>query len=102
MTTPELPRTITDAEGRFVEFSERSWQHIRSRRPQLLDDLRPILEAIERPDHHQEDRIDGRERFYLRHVTDKVRWLTVVVDFNPDPAVVVTAFIQRKNPTRDR
>jgi hypothetical protein len=67
-----------------------------------LDDLRPILEAIERPDHHQPDRIVGRERFYLRRVTDKVRWLTVVVDFNPDPAVVVTAFVQRKDPTRDR
>ncbi|MGH3262998.1 MAG: hypothetical protein ACRDNS_13475 [Trebonia sp.] len=44
----------------------------------------------------------GRERFYLRRVTDKVRWLTVVVDFNQDPAVVVTAFIQRKDPTGDR
>ncbi|MGH3262999.1 MAG: tyrosine-type recombinase/integrase [Trebonia sp.] len=51
VSTPELPRRITDPDGREIEFSERSWQHIRSRRPQLLDDLHQILEAIERPDH---------------------------------------------------
>jgi hypothetical protein len=102
MIQPELPRTITDPDGRVVEFSERSWRHIRSRRPELLADLRPILAAIQGPDHREHDRIVGRERFYLRHVTEKVRWMTVVVDFNIEPAVVVTAFIQRKNPTRAR
>jgi hypothetical protein len=102
MRQPELPLTISDPDGRLVEFSERSWQHIRARRPELLADLRPILAAIEGPDHRAHDRIAGRERFYLRHVTEKVRWMTVVVDFNMEPAVVVTAFIQRRKPVRER
>jgi len=71
-------------------------------RPELLDELDAILVAIERPDLHEPDPRAGRERFYRRHVSDRVRWLRVVVDFNQDPAVVVTAFIQRKDPTRNR
>jgi hypothetical protein len=102
MNKPELPRTISDPDGRVIEFTELSWHHIDTRRPELLEDLRPILAAIEAPDYRQKDRIVGRERFYLRHVAEKVRWMTVVVDFNSDPAVVVTAFIQRRNPVRDR
>lgn len=102
MTKPELPRKIVDPDGREVQFNEWSWRHIRARRPELLDDLGPILAAIQSPDHRQTDRIVGRERFHLRQVTEKLRWMTVVVDFNSDPAVVVTAFIQRKNPARDR
>lgn len=102
MSKPRLPRTIRDPDGRVVEFSEGSWQHIRARRPELLADLPLILDAVRRPDHRQLDRIVGRERFYVRRATDKVRWLTVVVDFGMAPAIVVTAFIQRKDPTRDR
>ncbi len=102
MTEPRLPQTITDPDGRVIEFTELSWHHIEIRRPELLEDLHLILAAIEAPDHRQKDRIVGRERFYLRRVTEKVRWMTVVVDFNSDPAVVVTAFIQRRNPVRDQ
>jgi hypothetical protein len=102
MTAPELPQRVTDPDGREVEFTEWTWDHISERRPELLNDLRPILAAIQSPDHRQADRIVGRERFYLRQVTDKVRWMTVVVDFNLDPALVITAFIQRRNPARDQ
>jgi hypothetical protein len=102
VTRPELPRTISDPDGRVIEFSERSWLHIRASRPELLADLRLILAATQRVDHHEHDRIVGRERFYLRHVTESVRWMTVVVDFNVEPAIVVTAFIQHKNPVRER
>jgi hypothetical protein len=40
----------------------------------------------------------ARERFYRRHPADRVRWMRVVVGFFDEPAVIVTAFIQRKNP----
>jgi hypothetical protein len=40
----------------------------------------------------------GREHFYRRHI-DPRRWLRVVVDFNDDPAWVVTALVQ-ENPPR--
>jgi len=101
MSTPELPRAIRDPDGRIVEFTERSWQHIMAERPQLLDDVDAILAAVAGPDHREDDPKPGRERFYRRRVTDKARWRRVVVDFSEAPAFVVTAFIQRKNPTRE-
>lgn len=102
MTKPDLPRSAEDPDGRVVEFTERSWQHIMVERPQLLDDVDAILAAIATPDHRERDPQPERERFYRRRVTDKVRWLRVVVDFSETPAFVVTAFIQRKNPTSEQ
>ena len=102
MTRPDLPRTVADPDGRIVEFSEWSWNHIMVERPQLLGDVDAILGTISSPEFRENDPIPGRERFYRRRVTDKVRWLRVVVDFNQAPAVVVTDFIQRKDPTRQR
>jgi hypothetical protein len=101
MTKPELPRSIRDPDGRVVEFTERSWQHIMVERPQLLDDVDAILAAIVSPDHREPDPNVGRERFYRMQITEKVRWLRAVVDFSEAPAFVVTAFIQRKNPTSE-
>lgn len=59
---------------------------------------KPSLPHVAKPDFREADPIDGRERFYQRRITDKTRWLRVVVDFNQDPGIVVTAFIQRKDP----
>lgn len=100
MSRPSLPRSVIDPDGRLVEFTDWSWDHIIVERPQLLGDVDAILAAVESPDVRDHDPIEGRERFYRRRVTDKVRWLRVVVDFNQAPAYVVTAFIQRKDPTR--
>ncbi len=101
MTKPDLPRAVTDPDGRVVEFTEWSWQHIVVERPQLLGDVDAILAAVASPDLRENDPIQGRERFYRQRVTDRVRWLRVVVDFNRTPAFVVTAFIQRKDPARE-
>jgi hypothetical protein len=102
VSKPELPRTARDPDGRIVEFNDWSWRHIMVERPQLLGDVDAVLAAVASPDYREDDPIAGRKRFYQRRVTDKVRWLRVVVDFNRRPAVVVTAFIQRKNPARDQ
>jgi hypothetical protein len=101
MTKPDLPRAIQDPDGRVVEFTERSWQHIMLERPQLLNDLDALLAAIATPDHREQDPKRGRERFYRRQLTDKMRWPRVVVDFSEAPGFVVTAFIHRKNPTSE-
>jgi hypothetical protein len=58
MTKPDLPRSVEDPDGRVVQFTERSWQHIMVERPQLLDDVDAILAAIAAPDHRE--RIRGR------------------------------------------
>jgi len=95
----DLPRLVADPDGRTVVFTAWSWRHIQSVRPELLNELDAIISTIGHPDFREADPRPGRERFYRRHVTDRVRWMRVVVDCNRDPAVIVTAFIQRKNPT---
>ena len=102
MTWRDLPRSVQDPDGRRVDFTAGTWRHLTAGRPWLLDDLDAILRAVARPDLREPDPLSGRERFYRRHVTDRVRWMRVVVDFNEKPAVIVTAFIQRKDPARDR
>ena len=99
MTEADLPRRTVDPDDRRVAFTAQSWRHIRSARPELLNELEAIMSTITQPELREPDPRPGRERFYRRHVTDRVRWMRVVVDFNRDPAVIVTAFIQRKNPT---
>jgi hypothetical protein len=56
-----------------------------------------ILNAIARPDVHEEDPAPGRERFFRRDL-DPSRWLRVIVDFNGFPGFVVTAFVQDQEP----
>jgi len=102
VTGDEPPGSVSAPDGRLVVFTERSWQHIKTMRPELLDELDAILATVARPDLREPDPLAGRERFYRRHLTDRVRWMRVVVDFNEDSAVVVTAFIQRKNPEAGR
>ena len=99
MTEADLPRLTVDPDDRRVAFTAQSWRHIQSIRPELLNELDAIMSTITQPELREPDPRPGRERFYRRHVTDRVRWMRVVVDFNRDPAVIVTAFIQRKNPT---
>jgi hypothetical protein len=87
----------TDPDGRLVVFDAGSRLHLALRRPWLLDHIDVILGAIARPDFQALDPTPGRERFYRRHVEPN-RWLRVVVDFNADPAWVVTAVVQDNDP----
>jgi hypothetical protein len=102
VTEANLPRLITDPDGRTVAFTRQSWQHIEFIRPELLDELDAIIATVAKPSSREPDPRPGRERFYRQHATDRIRWIRVLVDFTTDPAVVVTAFIQRKDPARDR
>ncbi len=92
----ELPHT-TDPDGRSVVFDAGSHLHLAKRRPWLLDYIDVIMETVARPDHRADDPYPGRERFYREHI-DLQRWLRVVVDFNEDPAWVVTAAVQHNDP----
>jgi hypothetical protein len=90
------PSTI-DPDGRYVILHEDTIEHLRSRRPELLDHIDAILQGISRPDLRERDPFPGRERFYLQHIFVR-RWLRIVVDFNESPAFVVTAFVQDNAP----
>jgi hypothetical protein len=93
----EHPST-TDPDGRCVVFDAGTRLHLALARPELVDEAELILATVARPDHRRADPIPGREHFYRQHL-DSRRWLRVVVDFNDEPAWVVTALVQ-ENPPR--
>jgi len=89
--------TVTDPDGRVVDLTAERWGHIAARHPEL-DALRDeILRAVEAPDHRGPDPMPGRERYWRRH-PGPFPWLRVVVDFNVEPASIVTAFPNRRRP----
>jgi hypothetical protein len=63
----------------------------------MLRHAQAILDAVNRPDFHENDPVPGRERFYRRDI-DLKRWLRVVVDFNESPGLIVTTFVQNNKP----
>ena len=68
----------------------------------LLDRVDEILGTIRSPDFRKQDPSSGRERFYRQDFVVTGRWLRVVVDFNEDPAWVVTAFVEDRDPRMRR
>jgi hypothetical protein len=90
-------RRVIDPLGRSVVFDGASHVHLARRRPWLLDHLDALMTAVSHPDVHVLDPRPGRERFYRAHV-DGRRWLRVVVDFDTDPACVLTAMVQTQDP----
>lgn len=91
-------RHVTDPDGRDVVFDAGLHLHLARRRPRLLSYVDVILGTIERPDYRSEDPEPGRERFYRRDFPEPGHWLRVVVEFNDEPAWVVTAFDQENDP----
>ena len=54
-----------DPDGRRVVLPERSWAHIKSRRPQLAGRLREIMTAVREPTRRVQGRASGEEWFFL-------------------------------------
>jgi hypothetical protein len=89
-----------DPHGRRVVFDRRTRGHLERRRSDLLDQVETVLRTISLPDHHEDDPIAGRERFYRRHILNPGRWLRVVVDFNESPGWIVTVLVQDTDPRK--
>lgn len=94
---PESIASTIDPDGRWVVFDSGTRLHLTLRRPELAHEVQLALSVVSRPDHREPDPHPGRERFYRRDI-DPRRWLRVVVDFNDDPAWVVTVLIQNNPP----
>jgi hypothetical protein len=56
-----------------------------------------VMQTVERPDHAEPDHLPGRTRFY-RHNIGPSRWLLVVVSYEQEPARIITAVANRKDP----
>jgi hypothetical protein len=83
----------TTAEGvRVVLFADTWSKHILARtgHPELAIQLDAVLATISFPDHREPDARAHRERFFKENVGPS-RWLMVVVDFEREPARIVTA-----------
>ncbi len=65
--------------------------------PEIADHLDAVLETVRRPDHVEPDVLPGRTRF-CRHSVGPSRWLVAVVSYEQEPARVITALANRKDP----
>lgn len=66
--------------------------------PELAAHLNDVLRAVSSPDHQVPDpTFERRRRFYLRDAGPS-RWLLVVVSYEQEPARVISAFGNRKDP----
>jgi hypothetical protein len=66
--------------------------------PELASHLADVLKAIAEPDQVLPDPVyERRRRHYLRGAGPS-RWLLVVVSYEQDPARIISAFGNRKDP----
>ena len=101
MATDE-PRaaTVIDPDGREVVLLARIWaDKITRDHPELVDHLDAVIQTVARPDHVEPDALPARTRFYGRNVGPS-RWLMAVVSYEQQPARIITALANRKDPKR--
>lgn len=94
----EYVARIVDRAGREVVLLSRIWHgKIIRDHPELADHLDAVIATVIRPDHVEQDGRPRRERLYRRNVGPS-RWLLAVVSFEQEPARIVTAVANRKDP----
>jgi hypothetical protein len=88
-----------DPTGVRVDLPASVWQDkILRDHPELASYLADVLRAIAEPDRVLPDPVyEGRRRHYLRGAGPS-RWLLVVVSYEQEPARVISAFGNRKDP----
>jgi hypothetical protein len=88
-----------DPDGRRVVVPRPLWEEKLLRdHPEVGPHLADVLRAVAEPDHVAVDPVyEQRRRYYLRDAGPS-RWLLVVVSYEQEPARVVTAFGNRKDP----
>jgi hypothetical protein len=86
-----------DPQGRRVVLTHLRWLHICARHGEL--DLEPdvLLDAVARPDRRAPGRGRSEEWFY-RHGVGPSRWIRVVVHYEQERSLIVTAFPRRSFP----
>jgi hypothetical protein len=90
--------TVADPDGREVVLLARIWEDKISRdHPELVDHLDAVMETVAEPDHVEPDALPDRTRFYRRSVGPS-RWLMAVVSYEQQPARIITALANRKDP----
>ncbi len=90
---PICAETTTPESIRVVLFEDTWKEHIleNGRHEELATHLDAVLAAVLAPDRREPDRRSNRERFHKQDAGPS-RWLMVVVEFEDDPARIVTAY----------
>jgi hypothetical protein len=91
--------TTTDPAGARVVLSDVLWREkIVRDHPEIAGHIADVLRAVSAPDHVAPDPgFEARTRYYARGVGPS-RWLLVVVSYEQEPARIVSAFANRKDP----
>ncbi len=87
----------TDPDGRAVVLSFSRWRHILEKHSELRGYRDTVLEAVARPD----ERLPGRaayEEWFYGQMAPPSRWIRVVVHYESDRGLIVTAFPRRLIP----
>jgi len=88
-----------DPTGVRVVVPAELWHHkILRDHPELATHLADVLRAVAEPDRVLPDPVyEGRRRHYLSGAGPS-RWLLVVVSYEQEPARIISAFGNRKDP----
>jgi hypothetical protein len=95
----EIAGEIHDLNGARVVVPAGLWRDkILLGHPELAPHLADVLRAVAEPDHVLPDSVyERRKRHYLRNAGPS-RWLLVLVSYEQEPARIISAFGNRKNP----
>jgi hypothetical protein len=88
---------VLDPDGRRVVLDAGGWTHIVAEHAEMVVHRDAVLATVAKPQHRRPDARPSRERFWRRGLGPS-RWLLMVVDFGMQPARVVTAYGNRKDP----
>jgi len=92
--------TVTDPDGLEVVLLVRIWEgKIARDHPELVGHRDAVMQTVARPDHVEPDALPARKRFYRRDAGPS-RWLMAVVTYEQEPARIITALANRKDPKR--
>jgi hypothetical protein len=88
-----------DPNGARIVLLDRVWRDkVVVDHPEVAPLIGEVLDAVAAPDHVEPDPIRrDRTRYYL-HNAGPSEWLLVVVSYEQEPARIVSAFANRKDP----
>lgn len=97
----DITAETTDRDGARVVLLRRVWQSkVLVAHPEMTAYLKDALRSVARPDHVEEDPVvSARTRCYARKAGPS-NWLVAVVSYEQEPARIISAFANRKDPPK--
>jgi len=97
----DITAETTDRHGARVVVYRRVWEEkVLVAHPEMNDHLEDVLRSVSTPDHVEQDPVaPGRTRCYAHRVGPS-DWLLTVVSYEQNPARIISAFANRKDPPK--